>query len=137
MPIQAVTDFDLLGVGFFLHHLKDIDTTTLAMAVASAVEHGQHGKPSVADIRRRAGEIVQRRSSFDTDIQITERPENQETVARLRAWNYCEHEISEALYGNRPVPNGAKQFSEKALKLMGRVSRKAPQQIAEELEDIW
>jgi hypothetical protein len=69
--------------------------------------------PTIADIRRRANELAQReagsRLGQPTD-DVKDRDEHAGTVARLREWLYCEHEISEVLRGQRPMPTGPKRF---------------------------
>jgi hypothetical protein len=54
----------------YLTHLKDVPTDQLKAAVAGCIEHGSHGKPHVADIRRRASELVTRRSSFNDTADV-------------------------------------------------------------------
>ena len=96
----------------YLKHLDGIGTDTLRAACAGAVEAGQQrGIPTVADIRRRAGEIQRRSSTLGDPIEgedITEQPQHAGTVERLRHWNYSSHVIEEVLRGARPCPTEPK-----------------------------
>ena len=70
----------------YLRHLKDIETDVLRGACAGCVEHGsQRGAPTVAEIRRRVGELGARRRQEEGPADVIPlHPECKRTVHETR-----------------------------------------------------
>ncbi len=119
-------------VAAYYKRLEDIPEDALRVACIACVENGQQrGVPSVAEIRRRAGELRSRGSRLGEPVdEPKERPEHAETVARLRGWNHSEVAISDVLDG-APCPTGPTRFSERGVKLMARIAAKRGKTLAD------
>ncbi len=97
-------------VAVFYKRVSDIPEDLLRAACVGVVESGQQrGTPTVAEVRRRANELTRGRLGEPVAVP-KDREENREFVERLRGWNFCEHEISEILDGQRLVAAGPKRF---------------------------